>query len=142
MKTKTLIYSVLFAFMAITWSCENMKTSKFDGTYDCSTTMTDYTSDLEDEPTGLQTDGFTATIDLQEISAAIDGRTSTGDVSNDGDFYLIWEWSIPLVADVTVEVDGTVDKDGSMSGTIVETATYFGGIGNEVINGTFSGSAD
>lgn len=140
MKTKVFTLFAAVAILAFT-SCDKVKTSKFDGTYKCTTTFVSGTSNTDDDVTSLDTKSFTATIDLQEISAVIDGRTSTGDVNNDGEFYLTFEWSIPFIGDAVYELDGTVDKDGNMSGTIVETITVLGGLGYEKAEGTFSGSA-
>lgn len=144
MKTKTLLL-VLVVAIAGTMnfsSCDKVKTNKFDGTYSCSTSFTSGTSSAGETPTSLSTNRFTATIDLQEISVTIDGRTSTAEVSNDGDFYLTFEWSIPLIGDAVYELDGKVDSDGDMSGTIIETVSVLGGLGVDVANGTFEGAKD
>jgi len=142
--TIKLILSVMI--VAALASCDSIKTSKFDGTYPCYTEFTDGTYEIldgtseEEPPTSLSTYSFTAVIDLQEITATIDGRTATADVSSDGDFYLSYTWSIPLIGEMTIEIDGNVNVDGEMSGYIYETTSVLNGLGVEKANGTFSGS--
>ncbi len=134
-KVKLLLLFTTVTLVSLT-SCDKVKTSKFDGTYDCTTV-----SDSSDPDLALVTTSFKSIINIQSMEIDISGKATDGiDVANDGTFHALIKYDL-LITTMDVVIDGTVSTDGTMSGTITESQDVLGAI-SVTRTGTFSGSAE